>query len=258
MPRMRATVGLCLALFIGACVAGCSDSSASPLPPVPSTVNAQFMTGNWIGALGTNEAYQWSFSADGAVAMTDPTATRPGASGRWSLDGSTLVLTMTTPRGKTNTNRFETTVRDADNIEVASKDFGAVFKLRRLFAATQPAAGAAAVPKFDAAYLVGGWRGPVGTTNQERSMADWDFAADGTLALGGADPSTAVTWRIDGSTLTLTSTAPKGKPHVDAFPARVIDAHHLELSAVDWGGKLILSRKPPGAAATRPRSPAAR
>ena len=249
---MPALVRLSLALLISACVAGCSDSSAAPVPPVPSTVNAQFMTGNWIGALGTNDAYQWSFTADGAVAATDPSAFRPGFSGKWSLDGSTLVLTMTTARGKTNTDRFETTVRDADNIDVASKDFGAVFKLRRLFAATQPAAGAAAAPKFDDAYLVGGWRGPVGTTNHERSMADWEFAADGTLALSGADPSTAVTWRIDGSMLTLTSNAPKGKPHVDAFPARVIDAHHLELNVLDWGGKLILARKPPGKPATRP------
>ena len=257
MRHMLALVRLSIALCISACVAGCSDSSAARLPPVPSTVNAQFMTGNWIGALGTNETYQWSFTADGAVAVTDPTGTRPGFSGRWSLDGPTLILTITTSRGKTNTDRFETTVRDADNIDVASKDFGAVFKLRRLFAATQPAAGAAAVPTFDAAYLVGGWRGPVGTTNHERSMADWDFAADGTLALGGTDPSTAVTWRIDGSTLAVTSTAPKGKPHVDTFAARVIDAHHLELNIPDWGGKLILARKPPRAPTTRPRPAAA-
>jgi len=251
MPRMLGLVRLSLALFISAGVAGCSDSSAAPLPPVPSTVNAQFMIGNWIGALGTNDAYQWSFSADGAVAATDPTATSPGFSGKWSLDGSTLVLTMTTARGKTNTDQFETTVRDADNIELASKDFGAIFKFRRLFAATRPATGAAAVPKFDAAYLVGGWRGPVGTTNHERSMDDWDFAADGTLALGLSE-SGPTTWRIDGSTLVLTSPAPKGKPHVDSFPARVIDAHHLELNALDWGGKLILARKPPGKPATRP------
>jgi hypothetical protein len=57
-----------------------------------------------------------------------------------------LKLSVVTVRGKTNEEPFVAKVIDADHVELGSKDFGAVFKLRRKTAGTQPATKATTQP----------------------------------------------------------------------------------------------------------------
>ena len=239
--------GVVVVLVLAFLPAACSDSSASP-PPVPSTINAEFMTGMWVGALGTHDTLVWAFAADGTLTATDPTGKQPPFAAKWAISGSTLTISANV-RGKTNDEPFEGKVLDADHVDLGSKDFGAVFHLRRAVSTSKPA-GSPAAPPFDADYLVGGWRGPLGAGNSELGgLDDWDFAADGTATIAGMK----VRWEIEGAALKVMSTLSTGKPHVDKFPVRVIDAHHLELDWKDFGGRRILARKPP---ATQPSGPA--
>jgi hypothetical protein len=118
-------------------LAGCSDGAATAQPP--NTFGKQYMTGTWLGVLGTNEEREWDFAPDGTPTATDPASKLPKQSVRWAVDGSTLKVTTVDARGKTNVDPFEAKLIDADHVNLASRDFGSVFKLRRKGAATQPA-----------------------------------------------------------------------------------------------------------------------
>jgi hypothetical protein len=131
IPR-RAVLGLSMLILS---LAGCADSDAATTAPT-RTWGKTYMTGAWLGALGMNEEYDWTFAADGKFKGVDPAGKQPAATGRWSVDGTTLRLAVVDVRGNTAEEPFVAKVIDADHVELGSKDFGAVFKLRRKTTAT--------------------------------------------------------------------------------------------------------------------------